>query len=214
MQELLLCQTGDIEFALHRDCIDNIQSIPPGSPQVRRSQQQTVENEGGPLLLIDLASYANHRTLSPPQPDAKMIMLKGSPACALLADDVKETLEADISQMDELPPVFAGTARACFPKVLCQEEKLVLVVDTDALADCKIDFDAAPDTYREQQNEIEERLETPTTEKALPLPPSSTPSISVPLEDKVGEILRKIIEQRVQKKVAETMTLTLETSFW
>lgn len=214
MHELVLCQTGDIEFALHRDCIDNIQSIPPGSPQVRRSQQQTVEHEGGPLILIDLASDANHCTLCPPQPDAKMIMLKGAPAYALLADDVKETLEADIAQMDELPPVFAGTARACFPKVLCQEDKLVLVVNTDALADCKIDCDAALDTCREQQHEIEAHLETPTTEKALPLPPSSTPAISVPLEDKVGEILRKIIEQRVQKKVAETMTQTLETSFW
>ncbi|MGD8836154.1 MAG: chemotaxis protein CheW [Desulfobacteraceae bacterium] len=214
MLKLVLFQTGDIEFALHRERIDNIQSIPPGSVQIQRSQQQTVEYEGGPLILVDLAPGANHCTPSPPEPDAKMIMLKGSPPFALLADDVKESLEVDPAQMDELPPVFAGTARACFPKVLFQGAKLVLIVDTDALANCKIDFDPALETDQERQNDFETHPATPTTERTLPFRPPAVPSASVPLEEKVEEILHKIIEQRVEKKVAETMAQTLETSFW
>jgi chemotaxis signal transduction protein len=214
MHELVLFQTGDIEFALHRERIDDIQSIFPGSVQIQRSQQQTVEHEGGPLIVVDLAPGANHCTPPPTDPDAKMIILKGSPPYALLADTVKESVEVHAAQMDVLPPVFTGTARACFPKVLCQGAKLILIVDTDALADRMIDFDATLETGQGRQNEFETHLATPPTERALPFRPPPNPSTSVPLEEKVEEILQKIIEQRVEKKVAETMAQTLETSLW
>jgi chemotaxis signal transduction protein len=212
MQELVLFQTGDMKLAIDQNDIIEIRPMADDCILTRGCLQQVIETRDGLLLLIDIASYADHATPPAPSPNARLIHVKGTPPYVLLADDIIKTLQAGQSQMEVLPPVFADTACACFPKVLRTENQLALVVDTIALGELKVDMHAVPDQWWAQQLKLEEYQETPTTDIAPPVTPSSA-CASDTLETKVGEILRKIITQRVEKKVAETMALTLETSF-
>jgi chemotaxis signal transduction protein len=212
MQELVLFQTGDMDFAIQQDCIMEIRSLAKDAILTRECLQQVIETGDGLLILIDLASGVAHCTPPVPAADARLILVKGTPPYALLADGMHKTMEADPGQMETLPPVFEDTARACFPKVLRTQEQLALVIDTIALAQCKIEIDAVPDQWWAQQLQLEDDQETLTT-AVKPAATPSSPSVPDALEIKIGEILRKIIEQGVKKKVAESLAQTLETSF-
>lgn len=210
-QQLVLFQTGSMEFALDRNCISHIRSIPEQTRETRdRIQQQTIEHEGRSLLLIDLAADANQDCAVPHPSDAKMIVVKESPPMALLADHVKCNVETNGEQMDELPPVFAGTARACFPKVLRLEDQLALVIAADALAELGIYADTAPAARQTRPHQNRDKKETFKADNPAHSNPSSTPSADKTLENIVGEKLQLVIGRRVRKTVAETMARTLE----
>lgn len=209
MPELVLFQTGNIKFALDRNCISRIRPVPEGSTGATgRIQQQPIEFEGRDLLLIDLAAATNQDTATSYPTNAEMIVVKGSPL-ALMADQVTSTLDLNGHRMDELPPVFGGTAGACFPNVLHIENQLVLVIDPDALADVETyaaNLRARPKTECPM---VEDEQAAPHCEKGLPHT-SSEPDIGDPLDAVVGQKLRDIIGRRVKQVVAQTMTRVLE----
>lgn len=137
MQQLVLFQTRNMQFALDRNCIKDIRPIPVKFTQAQgRIQQQTIEIEGRLLLLIDLSAASSPDSALVHSSNGKIIVLKGSPTLALLADNINPAIYAGADQMDELPSVFAGTALDCFPKVLrLEEQQVALVIDTAALAE-------------------------------------------------------------------------------
>ncbi len=211
MQKLVLFQTGEMEFAIKLDCIEEIRPIPEGSILSRQHLQQTIEQKGDLILLIDLASETHHN--SAPGSDAQLILVKGSPRYALLADVVFDTIEAEENQKHELPIVFENTARSCFPEVLCLRHQIFLIIDSQALGEIKVDTDSAPYIWHEKQSNLQ--IIEPDQETGGDLPPKKSVAPDVDsLDTKVGDILQKIIGQRVEQKVAETMAQTLEITFW
>lgn len=138
MTKMILFQTGNVKFAIELASIRHMgpKTAAPGAGQ-GRVQQQTIKHEGRPIKLIDLAASLGQNVEEPLPQDGKMIVVKGSPAKALWADNVSGFITADEGQMFEMPSVFTGAAGACFPKVLHFKEHLVLVADTDAL--CKLE---------------------------------------------------------------------------
>lgn len=211
MRQLVLFQTGNIEFAMDRDSISRIRPL-PGSPTgtTDRVRQQPIEVEGRNLLLIDLAAAANTNATASYPPDAEMIVVKTSPL-ALLADQVKRTLDVNGERMDELPPVFGGTARACFPKVLHFEDQVVLVIDPDALVDVETYAAALRARPENRGCPTDVERETPHTDRTpQPMQTSSDPTAGDPLEAVVGKKLGEIIGRRVRKAVSQTMARALE----
>jgi chemotaxis signal transduction protein len=201
MRQLLLFQTGNIEFALDRNCISRIQPVPEASTGVKgRIQQQPVEVEGRELLLIDLAAASNNDKATSYPHKAEMIVVKES-RLALFADQVKSTFDLNGEPIDELPPVFGGTARACFPNVLQMKNQMVLVIDPDALAN--VETYAA--TLRARSKTEDEQAAPHTKKMPQPMQSSSNPVAKDTLEAVVEEKLRKIIGRRVKEAVAQTM---------
>lgn len=209
MRQLVLFQTGNIEFALDRDCISHIRPIPGDSTgDVGRVQQQPIEVEGRDLLLIDLAAASNEDGAATCPTEAEMIVVKES-SLALFADQVKSTLDVKGEHMDELPSVFGGTACACFPKVLHLDDQVALVIDPDALADVETyaaKLRAKPKTKRHR---AEDEPKAPQPEKAQQMPTASAPVVGDTLEAVVGDKLRDIIARRVEEVVAQTMARAL-----
>lgn len=207
MQQLVLFQTGNMKFALDRNCISRTRPIPERSTDSwGRVRKQTIDDEGRALILIDLAAGSNQDATAPNPSDAQMIMINSSPPIALWADRIKRPLEADGHRMEDLPPVFAGTACACFPKVLCLEDQLALVIDINTLAELECYTDAAPTVERTRQNPNEDKRKISRAENPLNLHPLQART----LEAVVGEKLRQFIEQRVQEMVTKAMAQALE----
>lgn len=134
MKKMVLFQTGNVKFAIELTAIRHLgpKTNAPAAAQ-GRIQQQTIQYEGRPLKLIDLAAALDQNAGAPLPKEGKMIVVKRAPAKALWADNVQGIFTADEEQMYDLPSVFTGTARTCFPKVLRYKEHLILVTDTDAL---------------------------------------------------------------------------------
>ena len=99
MQPLVIFQTGNMQFALDRNCIAGIRPIPAILTQARtRILQHIIEIEGRRLLLIDLAAASN-QDIEPVHPsNGKMILLTESLPLALLADNVGSTMDAGAGQ--------------------------------------------------------------------------------------------------------------------
>lgn len=210
MRQLILFQTGNIEFALDHNCISHIRPIPEDSTGVsERVQQQPIEVDGRDLLLIDLAAASNEDGAASCPPEAEMIVVKESPL-ALYADQVKSTLHVNGERMDELPPVFGGTSRACFPKVLHLEDQLVLVINPDALADVETYAATLRAKSKAKRHHTEDEHKAPRTEKAPQIQTASETVARDTLETVVGEKLRNIIGRRVQQVVAQTMARALK----
>lgn len=134
MSQLVLFHTGNIHFAIQRDDIGHIVSSKNGfSSALYRVQCQTVKYKGCSLVLIDLAATATKGSQRPYPPELKIIVLKSAPALGLLAEKISGALDVDPQQMDVLPPVFTGKARACFPKIVRLGDHLGLVIDAATL---------------------------------------------------------------------------------
>lgn len=210
MRQLVLFQTGNIEFALDRNCISHIQPIPDDSTgDTGRVQQQPIEVEGRDLLLIDLAAASIEDGTATCPGQAEMIVVKESPL-ALFADQVKNTLDINGEHMDELPAVFGGTARACFPNVLHLEDQVALVIDPDALADVETYAATLRENSKIKHLFGEDEQKVQKTENAPLMQTASDPVAEDTLEAVVGEKLRDIIRRRVKEVVAQTMARALK----
>jgi chemotaxis signal transduction protein len=206
MQQFVLFQTGNMQFALDQNCIKDILLIPVTLIQAQgRIQQHTIELEGRLLSLIDFAA-ASGQDSAPVQPSTgKIIVLKGAPPLALLADNVIPAVDAGADQMEELPSIFAGTARACFPKVLRLEEQVALVIDTAALA--KFETCAAESATGRPARQ---RLSAQNRETSFAADDghinATTQTIDTrAIEAIIAEQLESIISLRVQKAVVHAL---------
>ncbi len=134
MPQLVLFHTGNIHFAIERDEISHIESPKDGfAIGLRRVQCQTVMHNGGAMDLIDLTATVNKDSQQSYPPGLKIIMLKSAPSLGLLAEKISGALDVDPQQMDVLPPVFAGKARAYFPRIVRLGDHLGLVIDAATL---------------------------------------------------------------------------------
>jgi chemotaxis signal transduction protein len=197
MQQLALFQTGNMHFALDRNCVRDIRPIPVRlTPAQDRILHRTIEIDGRLMLLIDLAAASSQDPALAHPSKGKIIVLKGSPPLALLADNVNPAMDARADQMDDLPSIFAGAARACFPKVLRLEEQVALVLDAGALAQ----FEACAAASATQNQAAQNRTASPAASKVgLKAPP--IPINTQAIEAIIAEKLQTIISLRVQEAV-------------
>ncbi len=210
MPQMVLFQTGNMQFALDRNRISHIGPMIIGAGAVKgRIQQQSIEYMGQPdLLLIDLAAAMDTDAAVPQPSDTKLIMLKAPPTLALWADSVHGVITADTEQMDVLPPVFTGAARSCFPKILRLKDKLILVVDVVALV--KFLQNTGPSAHQIWQKHAADKQAPFPTEKAAHSNQSPKRSDDNTLEAMIARKLQQIIGRRVKKIVAQTMAETLD----
>lgn len=170
-----------------------------------RIQQHAVEIEGRRLILIDLAADSSQDTDPVRPPNGKIIVLTGSPPLALVADSVHPAIDAGADQMDELPSVFAGAAKACFPKVLRLEEQVALVLDPAALAEietCAAASTTEPPTRQTQASQSRES--SPAVDDGQLN--ASAPAIDTrAIEDIIAERLQTIISRHVQEAVVHAL---------
>jgi chemotaxis signal transduction protein len=206
MMEMVLFKTGNVLLALDRTCIRHIgsMSVDLGMTKDRR-QQQTIDHKGETLSVIDFAASLTCQSPTPPSSDAKVIVLKGSPTLALWADSVKGKMSVNAAQLALLPPVFTGTARVCFPKVLIFKEQLVLVVDAPALASVAQFAPPSPSTHPLEQKPEAETLGATLTVSEVS---STDRSGGHTLEHAVAQNLQRITDRLRKKVEARTLAQT------
>jgi chemotaxis signal transduction protein len=201
MQQLVLFQTGNMQFALDRNGIKDIRPLPVKFTQAQgRIQQHSIEIEGRLLLLIDLAAASSQDSVLVHPSNGRIIVLKGSPPLALLADNINPAIYAGADQMDELPSVFAGTALDCFPKVLRLEEQVALLIDTAALAEFETCAAASMTDHPTRHKQATQNRET-----SLDADGGQLNSITQEIEAIIAEKLKTIISLRVQDAVAQAL---------
>ena len=206
MQPLVLFQTGNMQIALDRNCIEDIRPIPTPLIQGQsRIQRHSIEIGGRHRLLIDLAAASSQNIAPVHPPNGKIIVLTGSPPLALLADNVHPAIDVSADQMDELPSVFTGTAKACFPKVLRLEEQVALILETAALAEVETYAAASATAPQARQEEATQRREAaPAAEGA----PSNAAPLRIDIqaiEAIIAERLQTIISLHVQEAVVHAL---------
>jgi chemotaxis signal transduction protein len=206
MQQLVLFQTGNMQFALDRNCIKDIRPIPDTLTQTQgRIQQHTIEIDGRLLLLIDFAAASSQKTAPANPSNGKIIVATGSPPLALLADTVNPAIDASPDQMDELPLVFAVTAKACFPKVLRLEEQVALVIDTAALAEFETSAGASAADRTTRQKQATQNPGTSLAANGAQLNASAQRIDTQAIEAIITEKLKKIISLRVKEAVVQIL---------
>ncbi len=211
MPQLALFQTGSMQFALDRNCISHIEPLTTELKAAQgRVQKQTIVYKGRPLVLVDLATTVGTDAAVPYPAKVKMIVVKGTPDFALWADSIKGVLSVKADQMDVLPPVFACTARACFPKVLRLKDQLVLVVDTAALAKQEQISVISPSVQQQQPKQAAAGRGPSLVEEAALMNRLSARSDDHTIETIVAQKLKQFIGRRVKQVVALTMAETLE----
>ncbi len=134
MPQIVLFEIGGVQFGLYRSCIDRIEPLRDAVravlvPEVR----QSVEFQGENLDLIDLSKVLKGVGETSAADGAEVILLQGDTGLSLLADKVGETLGVCAEHLYDLPPVFTGKARTCFPKVLRMEGTMALIIDMNGL---------------------------------------------------------------------------------
>jgi chemotaxis signal transduction protein len=206
MQQFVLFQTGNMQFALERNCIRDILPVPETLLQARdRIQQHTIELKRRLLLLIDLAAASAQDSAPVHSSTGKIIVLTGSPPVGLLADNVMPAIDAGEDQLDELPSIFAGPSQACFPKVLRLEEEVALVIDTAALAEFE-KCAAVPATGRSARQKLaaqNRKTSFVVDDVQLNTPPQRIDTRSI--EVIIAEQLESVISLRVQEAVAHAL---------
>lgn len=207
MPQLAIFQSGNVHFAVERDCIRLIEPITTALKAASgRNRKQTIAHKGQSMLLIDLAVGLGAPAAAPHPRSAKMIVIKGQPAMALWADRIHGVVTAGAEDMDALPLVFAGTARACFPKVLRRKKGLALIVDTGVLAR----IEASGEDHGLIRQGVREERHAPASETGAKRPgeiPVMRADITV--ENIVDMKLHQFIGQRVKQVLEQTMTKTM-----
>ncbi len=214
MSKLILFQSGGVQFAIEQTHVTDIQ---PGSAlsslPLKRQERQSVDYRGRTLKLIDLAASLNHETTPPSSSDAKMFMVNvdsRSSAAALWADKVYGVLDAEAGQLEVLPPVFTGTARAYFPNMLRIKGRLVLVLNTAAVVS------GEPGQGASIQHQDHKSISKSVQASRPRRPELSKDSLNLiqhlvlkKLEALITQKTQRIVAERIQQALNETMTTAL-----
>jgi len=207
MPQFVLFETGKVQFGLVRSCINRVE---PMCDTVRAAMapdvRQRIGPPGGAIDLIDLSKALEGSVESSPGRDAEVILLNGNAGLSLLADKVGETLEAGAEQLYDLPPVFSGNARACFPKVLRIEDTMALIIAVEGLETIRpIMHHANPETCAGRESDGKE---------AHPGgPQQDAPAVPLDGNRLEGVMIRKLshmIGQQVDQVVERTIAAVLE----
>lgn len=202
MPQLILFQTGNMHFALERNAISHIGSPTAGfSSDLCRVLCRTVAHKGRPLALIDLAATLEQDSNRPYPPELKIIMLKTAPSIGLPAEHVHGDLDVDTQQMDVLPPVFTGKARACFQRIVQLDDHFVLVIDAASLPEL------LPDGWTSAaENKPPALQEEDRTERSHPAKErQGTQEIEALIVRKLQDIIGRQVKRLLSQAMAEAI---------
>ena len=135
MPAQVLFQVGNRQFGLD---LQHIKSIHRASAffeeqSVERSSK-TLELDGKEVHLYHLSSIFGEEAPSAELGSKRLILVDAPEGpLALIVDGMDEVIEVTIDQVEPLPPVFKGTARCCFPRVLKQKDHLVLLLSPEGI---------------------------------------------------------------------------------
>jgi chemotaxis signal transduction protein len=134
MSKLVLFKSGDVLFAIGRAYIAHIAPMTADAmPAWHCSQRATLPFKGEFLPIIDLAAATKSERCASNPSEPKAIVIGATPNLALWADHVNGLLSADIGEEVDLPQIYHGTARECFPTVLRIKNHIALIVRVDSL---------------------------------------------------------------------------------
>lgn len=202
MPQLILFQTGNMHFALERNTIDHIGPPTAGfSSNLCRVLCRTVAHGGCPLALIDLAATPDQDSKRPYSPELKIIMLNTAPSVGLLAEQVHGALDVDTQQMDMLPPVFTGKARACFQRIVRLDDHLVLVIDAASLAELLPDGWQSAVENKPPATQEEDRIERTHPARERP----GTQEIEALIVRKFQDIISRRVKRLLPQAMAEAI---------
>ena len=90
--------------------------------------------DGEEVPIYDLSAIMDVATLTPDSRNRKVMLVKVQGRdLALLVDQVERAVEVDSDFVEQLPPIFTGPPRDCFPKVLRREDELILILSPEGL---------------------------------------------------------------------------------
>jgi chemotaxis signal transduction protein len=152
MQRLVLFHVGDNQFGIDMAVTRSIETagrLLGEQPGAADKRSLTVDGEEVPLF--DLSTMLGGATSScDPQGRKVMLVRSGGHHVALIVDRVDRVTEVGSGRIAPLPPVFRGPALAWFPRVLMQEDRLVLVLSPEGIADA-----ASPEQIAEHSRPME-----------------------------------------------------------
>jgi hypothetical protein len=154
------------------------------------------------LALIDLAATPGQNAKRPYPPELKIIMLKTAPSIGLLAEQVHGALDVDTQQMDVLPPVLTGKARACFQRIMRLDDHLVLVIDAASLTQLLPDGwpsaveNKPPASQEERTERTHPKNESPDTQEIEAL-------IARKFQDIIGRRIKHLLPQAIAEAIEQ-----------
>ena len=135
MQKLVLFQVSGRRFGLDMALAKSIEAA--NLPQAKGSDWRnrgTLVADGVEVPIYDLAANMGDETLTHDSRNRKVMLVKvQGRALALLVDQVDRAVEVDSDLVEQLPPIFTGPPRDCFPKVLRREDGLILILSPEGL---------------------------------------------------------------------------------
>lgn len=204
MPQLILFQTGNMHFALERNAISHIGSPTAGfSSDLCRVLCRTAVHKGCSLALIDLAATLDQDSKRPYPPELKIIMLKTAPYIGLPAEQVHGVLDVDAQQMEVLPPVFTGKARACFQRIVRLDDHLVLVIDAASLPELLPDDWQSAAENKPPVTQKEDRTERSHATKDRPGMQEIEALIVRKFQDIIGRQVKRLLSQAMAEAVAK-----------
>jgi len=160
---LVLFQVGNRKFGLDMPLIKSIhQGSAFFSGQTGENPGVALELDGKEIPLCDLSAILGEGRTSHDLRSKKVMLVesKGN-SLALMVDSVDGVVSVESDQIEPLPPIFKGQALACFPRVLRQEENLVLLLSPEGMEGIEWEIQDTNDISVEpdKRNDIQESEE-------------------------------------------------------
>ena len=135
MQKLVLFQVSNRRFGLDMSLAKSIEAT--NLPHAKGSDQGdrgTLEVDGKEVPIYDLSAIMGDATVTHDSGNRKVMLVKVQGGeLALLVDRVDRAVEVDRDLVEQLPPIFRGPPRDCFPNVLKRENELILILSPEGL---------------------------------------------------------------------------------
>ena len=155
MKKMLLFQVGARPFGIDLPRVKSIQSVKhivdvgaEGSNQLTRlfDDKQTA--------LYDLVSIFEKETACRDFENEKLIMVEADgQSMGLIVSRVNQVISVDNDRIQPLSPIFKGASMACFPKVLKQEDTLILILAPEGIEKEALQAEANPE-FRSPAKEV------------------------------------------------------------
>ena len=135
MQRLVLFQVGGRRLGLDMALTKSIEAtdfLDAKQSSSKLRDTMVVDDEEVPVY--DLSAIMGDERSTPDSRSKKVMLVKAQGRyLALLVDRVDRAVEVESGLIESLPPIFEGTSRDCFPKVLRREDGLILILSPEAL---------------------------------------------------------------------------------
>ena len=135
MQKLVLFQVSGRRFGLDMSLAKSIEATNlPQAKGADRRGRATLEVDGKEVPIYDLSAIMGDATVSHDSENRKVMLVKAQGGdLALLVDRVERAVEVDSDLVEQLPPIFRGPPRDCFPNVMKRDNELILILSPEGL---------------------------------------------------------------------------------